>query len=168
MVGRAAILEEGASALLNITNQADGKIGEIDAGLEQWKSSLDDMGPLMEENLDAQLKAGEDRLAALRAEMAKLRGDAAAAAEAAKREKDKAAEAAAGAGTTPAAAVGAAAGGFGSGSAAASFSSAALASLGQGGGPMDKLVKINEDQKKIAAESRDELRKMAMAFVIGS
>lgn len=171
MVGRAAILEEGAGALLRITNEADGKIGDIDEGLANWMTSLDEMGPLMEDNLDAQLKAGEDRLAALRAEMAKLRGDATTAAEAAKREK---ANAAAAAGTTPAAAAaGAAGGGLGSGAAAASFSSNALAALGQGGGPMAKLAKTADDHKKIAEkqlkkldESTAALRSLEAAMII--
>jgi hypothetical protein len=57
---------------------------------------------------------------------------------------------------------------------AATFSSSALAAMGQGGGPMNRLVQVNEDQKKLAEKQLKEamgtnisLAKLNTMFMIG-
>lgn len=165
------LIEKALSAvgLLNETTDIGGAVRAIaeetarkKAGLGEAKDARDaERGAALSARKAVRGAAASSGVAAAQEELARLVAEASVKAQAAEQEKANAA-------TADPVTKPTAAGGFGSGSAAASFSSAALASLGQGGGPMDKLVKINEDQKKIAAESRDELRKMAMAFVIGS
>jgi hypothetical protein len=130
-------------------------------------AAIDQLGTTTNEVLDAGMAADDDRIKAMRDELALLRTQASLAAAAAKRER----EAAPGA-TKP----GAVNMGLGSGSGAmttATFSSSALSALGQGGGPMEKLVAINEDNNRIARrhlkatdEQTAQLRRVEAALTI--
>lgn len=145
-------LEAEATKNNDIFAETDARTAGIDAMAENWAAGLDEFGAAVDENLNAKLGEGEARIAALRAELAKETGTAATALAALPKTSAPGAHKAGDVG------LGGVAKG---GGVAATFSATALAALGQGSGPMDKLVKINEDQKKIQTQQLKEQSKMS-------
>jgi len=131
------------------------------------QSGIDDLDAGIQESLDASLAGEDERIQALKDKLASLRGEAGEKAAVARAARDAAPDA-----KKP----GAVNMGLGSDRkdmVAATFSSAALSALGQGGGPMEKLVKINEDNNRIARrqlkaadEQTAQLRRVETALTI--
>jgi hypothetical protein len=155
LIKRRNIRDDAAGAMLESTNRGDKKLGQIDSDKARWSASMDEFGNVVDENLNASLADGEARIAALREELAKLTG---VAAERVVNLDNK----------PPPGPHKVAADGLGSaiksGGVAATFSASALSALGQGGGPMANLVKINEEQKRIQAKQLKEQEKATIAW----
>lgn len=118
----------------------------INATMGAWRETLDEFGKVVDEGLNTQLSDGQTRIAALRAELGKL--------------KPQAATAVAKLPTT--APPGAKKlGGIDTGAkdmTAVTFSSAAAVALGQGGGTMSKLLNAAEERNRIAKLELEQLK----------
>lgn len=117
------------------------------------QAGIDDLSSGIQESLDASLGAGDEQIQALRDQLAALRSDAGQQAEIARREREAA--------PTLGAPSGGPIAGATKPAAAATFSAAALVALGRGSSPMDRLVKINEEQKATLTKQLKQQEKMA-------
>ena len=146
------------------------KNDDIFRSADNAMAAIDQLGATTNEVLDAGLTGDDERIKAMKAELAALQTQAGDAAGAARREREKAPEAKV-AGPGDAAKTGTA---YGPGDSAATFSASALSALGQGGGgPMQKLVTATEEntriarrQLKAADDQTAELRRIEAAMTI--
>ena len=158
---RALVAETSGTLEAEATNNED-----IFNSANNAAAAIDAFGAATNEVLDAGMAGDDERINSMRGELASLRSRAANAADAARREREAAP------GATPPGT------GIGLGlnekdMTAATFSASALSALGQGGGPMEKLVRINEDNNRIARrqlkaadEQTAQLRRVETALTI--
>jgi hypothetical protein len=148
LVERERIRIEGADRMRAATGDSDTVLADINGEMGDWQRSFDDINDVIDNGVNIGLEESEAKIKALRDELSKLTGVAAT-------------RLAALPSTPPPTARTATVGSLGAAAkdlTAATFSSAALIALGQGGGPMNKLVEINKDQLKSMREQIKEIR----------